>query len=68
MPGRASLVLLGSALALCFVLSADSLAGDARKAKTKAKPHLDFKRTYGAALEEARIRNLPVFVSRHKDF
>ena len=30
--------------------------------------HLDYKRTYLAALTEARIRNLPVFVSRHKDF
>ena len=30
--------------------------------------HIDYKRTYLAALTEARIRNLPIFVSRHKDF
>ena len=30
--------------------------------------HIDYKRTYLEALTEARIRNLPVFVSRHKDF
>jgi len=31
-------------------------------------PSLAFRHTYADALLEARIRNLPVFVSRHKDF
>lgn len=39
--------------------------GDDKKAK---KPHLQYRRTYLEALTEARIRNLPVLVSRHKDF
>lgn len=77
MPRRAALALLGCALALGFVFSADSLAGDdASKAKAKSKPaaaarakdHLPFQRSYAAALLEARVRNLPIFVSRHKDF
>lgn len=76
-----ALGLLGCALALSFVLSADSLAGEGDTKKAKAKPaeakpaeaarakdHLPFQKTYGAALLEARIRNLPIFVSRHKDF
>ncbi len=29
--------------------------------------HLHWRRTYGEALLEARIRNIPVFVTRHKD-
>ena len=49
-------------------------AGKAPAAKAPAAKardpddHLDFKKTYAAALLEARIRNVPVFVSRHKDF
>ena len=39
-----------------------------KKAEKRGTEHLDFKRTYAQALREARIRNLPVFVSRHKDF
>ncbi len=38
------------------------------KQSTKKKAHLAFQKTYEAALLEARIRNVPVFVSRHKDF
>ncbi len=65
---------MGALLALAFVfLAGDLQAGDAKsKAKAKAKAakpkHLDFQATYAQALLEARIRNLPVFVSRHKDF
>jgi len=33
-----------------------------------AQAHLDYRPSYEQALLEARIRNLPVFVSRHKDF
>lgn len=72
------LVLLVSAVAcaaLFVAAAADLQAGDdekaAAKSKAKAAPepaHLDYKRTYAEALREARIRNLPVFVSRHKDF
>ena len=64
------------ALALC-ALAALLVAGFAGrgaeagkdKAKAKAaKAHLEYRSTYEAALLEARIRNLPTFVSRHKDF
>ncbi len=80
---RASFVVLCVALALGFTFSTSSVAGDEKEpaAKTKAKAakkkasaskkakaHLDFKKTYVAALREARIRNLPIFASRHKDF
>jgi hypothetical protein len=34
----------------------------------RAGKHLRYQRSYAAALLEARIRNLPVLVSRHKDF
>ena len=34
----------------------------------KKKAHLEFRPTYERALLEARVRNVPVFVSRHKDF
>ena len=76
-----SLALLCGILTLGFALAADSHAGEgadkkgaAKTAKAKkaeaarAKEHLPFKRSYADALLEARIRNLPVFVSRHKDF
>ncbi len=74
--GRLStLALTGVALALGFVLTVGApdgaaWAGEGKKPakKAKAEEHLDFQRSYGAALRQARIRNLPVFVSRHKDF
>lgn len=31
-------------------------------------PHLRYQTTYADAMLEARIRNVPVFFSRHKDF
>jgi hypothetical protein len=49
--------------ALALVLGVASLGG-----KAKEPDHLIFRRTYEAALLEARIRNVPVLVSRHKDF
>jgi hypothetical protein len=77
-------LIVGAALALAFVLvvpvlgrsvlgAGDAFAGDAKaKKKAKAKAakskHLAFQATYEKALLEGRIRNLPVFVSRHKDF
>jgi len=69
-------LLLCALLATCVFLVPESRAADddgpAAKSKSnskaKADDHLDFKKTYAAALREARIRNVPVFVSRHKDF
>ena len=72
------------ALACAFLLAASDLqAGDEDKASSGKKSaskkdtskvakrgakHLRYQKTYAAALLEARIRNLPVFISRHKDF
>ncbi len=68
-----------SILAFGFLAAAGDLhAGDEDKApkgkqdkskvaKRDAK-HLRYQKTYATALLEARIRNLPVFISRHKDF
>ena len=41
---------------------------DGAKSDAKKKPHLLYRKTYEEALTEARVRNLPVFISRHKDF
>ena len=41
---------------------------DGSKVAKRGQDHLPYKKTYADALLEARIRNLPVFVSRHKDF
>lgn len=58
--------------ALCFAAAAGAGEDDAAKSKSKAKAkkvsHLDYRITYERALLEARIRNVPVFVSRQKDF
>lgn len=43
-------------------------AKDRSKVAKRGQDHLAYKKTYADALLEARIRNLPVFVSRHKDF
>lgn len=40
----------------------------ARAAAKEAEKHLRYSRTYAEALWEARLRNVPVFLSRHKDF
>ena len=56
---------LGLLTVTALVFPAAAPAGE-KKAKTKA--HLDYRSTYEQALLEARIRNLPLFVSRHKDF
>lgn len=66
---RAALV-AGLIGALLLALPAPVRAGDdAGSGKKKAKkPHLQYRKTYLEALTEARIRNLPVLVSRHKDF
>lgn len=77
---RARVLLTLAALACAFVVAAGDLhAGDDDKAgKSKKRDstkvakrgakHLRYQKTYAAALREARIRNLPVFISRHKDF
>ena len=62
--GRLALTAAHLAAAFCAAPLV-TRAGDAKKAK---KPHLQYRKTYLEALTEARIRNLPVFVSRHKDF
>ena len=31
-------------------------------------PHLDYRTSYAGAMMEARIRNVPIFFARHKDF
>lgn len=59
--------------ALVFLLAGVVSTGEVEAGKKKAKPkpekpHLDYRRTYEQALYESRIRNLPTFVSRHKDF
>jgi hypothetical protein len=65
-PALASAVLL---VGCAFVaLAAPGVAGEKKKAKKDAKPHIEFRATYEQALLESRIRNVPVFVSRHKDF
>jgi hypothetical protein len=56
---RAAAFLLGAAAVL--VAPAVGGAGD-------DGPHLRFQRTYAEALLEARVRGIPLLVSRHKDF
>lgn len=41
---------------------------DTSKVAKRGQDHLAYKKTYADALLESRIRNVPVFVSRHKDF
>jgi hypothetical protein len=55
-----------AALALALTLAALSPAAT-RADETSDRPHVAYRATYEAALLEARIRNVPVFVSRHKD-
>jgi hypothetical protein len=65
--GRRGALAVGAGLLLLLFAAAAS-AGDAKKAPGKpGVDHLRFSRTYGAALWEARLRNVPVLVSRHKD-
>lgn len=52
--------------AALLVTAGTSLAGDVKKPRKGA--HLEYRRTYADALLEARIRNVPVFFSRQKDF
>ncbi len=76
---RTRRAILTLALAAVFLaLAGTTQAGDddAKKAGKKdrskvakrGQDHLAYKKTYADALLEARIRNLPVFISRHKDF
>jgi hypothetical protein len=51
-------------LALSCVLA---FLGAGAAAGGEGAKHLDYRRTYGEALLEARIRNVCVMVSRHKD-
>jgi hypothetical protein len=59
--GAAALLLVAGAL---LVAPATSRAGD----DEPKGPHLEFRRTYAEALLESRVRGMPLFVSRHKDF
>ena len=59
---------LRRARAACAVLCLAALVAPLPSAAApKAKPHLHFRTTYAEALLEARIRNVPILVSRHKD-
>ncbi|MHC5012069.1 MAG: hypothetical protein ACYTG6_14170 [Planctomycetota bacterium] len=49
-------------LAAFLAVPGDGRAGD------DEDEHLDYRTTYEEAMLEARIRNVPIFVSRHKDF
>ncbi len=56
------------AIAACAVVCLAALAYPSPTAAApRAKKHLHFRRTYAEALLEARIRNVPILVSRHKD-
>lgn len=74
---RAAALLTATFVAALFLAAASDLRaddGDKPKAKDTSKvakrsaKHLRYQKTYAGALLEARVRNLPVFVSRHKDF
>ena len=54
-----------SPLGLALLLGA--LVAPALFAEERREPHLDFRRSYAEALLEARVRNVPVLVTRHKD-
>ncbi|MDA1196296.1 MAG: hypothetical protein O2894_14095 [Planctomycetota bacterium] len=59
------------AVTAAFTLPAragDEADGPKDASKVSKGAHLRFQVTYEGALLEARIRNLPIFVSRHKDF
>lgn len=51
-------------LAVLALLALASAGGVAAKDE---KPGLRWRRSYGEALLEARLRNVPVFVTRQKD-
>lgn len=55
-------------LSLAGHLQADDKKKDTSKVAKRGQDHLPYKKTYADALLESRIRNVPVFVSRHKDF
>ena len=57
------LCLLLGGLALAAAHAVPACADPGRK----KDPHLEYRRTYADALLESKVRNLPVFVSRHKD-
>jgi len=48
----------------CALLAPTLLAGEAHP----KGDHLRYMTDYGDALLEARVRNVPIFYSRHKDF
>ncbi len=48
----------------CALLAPTLLAGEAHP----KGEHLRYVTDYGDALLEARVRNVPIFFSRHKDF
>ena len=70
---RVPLATLIAALLAVVLLAAPQVSragegADGAKNDAKKKPHLFYRKTYEEALTEARVRNLPVFISRHKDF
>jgi hypothetical protein len=56
---RNTTVTLLTATALLLPLAPSGLGADAE--------HLPWRASYAQALREARVRNLPVWVTRHKD-
>ncbi len=50
--------------AAAFLVAGGAFAGE----EHPDGPHLRFMQTYEAAMRESRIRNVPIFFSRHKDF
>lgn len=61
-------ILAAAVLGGAVLLAAGELRAGDKEDAAKAKKHLRYVPTYEAALLEARIRNVPVFVSRQKDF
>ena len=54
----------GLALAAVFLFGSGVFAGE----EHPKGPHLRYIQSYEAAMRESRIRNVPIFFCRHKDF
>ena len=52
------------ALAAVFLFGSGVFAGE----EHPKGPHLRYIQSYEAAMRESRIRNVPIFFCRHKDF
>ncbi len=54
------------ALGLTFLIGQSHTVWAGGESAKKAQ--LDFRTSYGAAMRESQIRNVPIFFARHKDF